>query len=135
MTYALANDVIIRSNLSATDGAKITAESLAAFIADAESEVDSYLSSKYTVPATSNGLLKRITVDLVLKRVNTILHNDLSELTAQVIETNYQQAIADLEKLRDGNITLSGQVQTALPIAVVAASKDDNKYEEGVAVW
>jgi phage gp36-like protein len=78
----------------------IDAEVLAAAIQDAQSEVDAYTSSRYTVPlAVVTDAVKRTTADIARYRL-------YDEKCPDTVRNRYQEAIAFLNAVAGGRATL-----------------------------
>lgn len=101
---------------------------IANIIAEAEGEVDGFLSVAYTTPVNSNGLLESLTLDIAER----ILYKRSSfPAIPEKIKDSYERATGILEKIATGRM--------ALPTTAAAASAtggmtlfdgDEDKYTD-----
>lgn len=76
------------------------AEVLAAAVADADAEIDSYIGARYTLPlATVPPLLSRVARELVR-------YSLFDQRAPEEVRLRYQRAIKLLEGIRDGTVSL-----------------------------
>ena len=80
---------------------------IAAAIADAEAEVNSALSVRYTIPVADSSLLKRIVGDIA----RFLLHDNLA--TAEVRE-RYEDRVKLLDQIASGKRGLAGSTSDAV---------------------
>lgn len=139
MAYAVASDVIERSNISDLDGDRINTASLDNLIEDAESQINGYLSQRYDLDdIVANSFLRSLTVDIVLQRAAEILDLNIDSVLVQRLSTRYDNAIESLEKIRDGAVDLELNTRLAKPVAVQQSNLEDFPNDEfigGTAKW
>ena len=83
--------------------------SLTTAIEDAQSEIDSYLASRYSVPlATPPSVIKRLAGDIA----RYCLHGDNA---TETVQKRYDAAIAFLKNVAAGKATLGLEAQTPAP--------------------
>jgi phage gp36-like protein len=117
MAYAAIGDVLSRykpiTTMVGTHANDITSVEISSqFIADAESFVDAYIGSRYTVPLTAPvpALITQVTADLAI-------FNLAAEKLPRVpdfMQPRYDRALRTLEMLRDGKMTLTGSGVTLI---------------------
>lgn len=114
MAYATADDVIGRykplTTMIGPGTLDVTTVDIASlYIKDAESIVNGYLASKYSVPLTVEALVTDLTSDIAIYR----LCSDKLPRMPDYMEKRYTNAVSMLEMIRDGKMFLTASSQTA----------------------
>ena len=139
MAYAVAADVIERSNIPSLLGDNINEASLTNLIADAESEINGYISQRYVLDdVVVNSFLRSLTVDIVLQRAAEILNLEIESLLVQNLARRYERAIESLEKIRDGAVDLELNERLAKPVAVQQSDLEEfpnDEFKGGSMEW
>jgi phage gp36-like protein len=130
--YAAIEDVTARSNIAIDANSKLTTATINGLIDSAEAQINSYLAKRYTVPATPNQLLKKLTVDLALYDCKPIIDFNLGDIAAQLIVTTHEQSIKTLEAIRDSNQDLPDNTPLTPAIKV---SVDTSLATQGDVAW
>ena len=145
MAYATFTDITKRYNplltMIGTTTQNVTTEDISSiYIFDAEGFVNAYVGAKYTVPvAMPEPIITMLTADIAIYK---ILEDRVPRIP-EFADRRFNNAVATLEKIRDGDMVLSSASQTIIsggdqeawsnnqsyapvftPAAVVAASCD-----------
>lgn len=105
LARALEPDAI--NQLAQDDSGTNTADTarLEAFIEEADSEIDAYISRRYTVPlATVPAMIRRFSTVIV----KWYLHNRRIWTKDENVKGEYEDVIAKLEAIRDGDMDIPG---------------------------
>jgi phage gp36-like protein len=108
MAYATISDIFGRyppiNTMVGTLANEVSSVNISSmYIADAESTVNAYLGSRYTLPLVPEPIITKITTDLAIYDMCV----DRLPRVPEWMQGRYDRAIATLEKLRDGSMILN----------------------------
>jgi phage gp36-like protein len=107
MAYATISDVFKRyqplQTVVGSGGTRVpSADVTSIFIADAESIVNAYLASRYSIPLVAEPLVTMVTADIAIYRIEA----QRLVRTPDFLKDRYTEALSLLVMLRDGEMTL-----------------------------
>lgn len=113
MPYATADDVINRykpiQTMIGTNTLDVTTMDIASvYIADGESMVNAYLSTRYVTPLVNEPLLTSITSDIAIYR----LLSDKAPRIPDFMQKRYENAMALLISIKSGDMVLNASTAT-----------------------
>ncbi len=119
MGYAVQQDLVdrfgdaeLKQLTDRVNGATIDATVVAAALADADAEIDSYLVQRYTLPlSVTPDVLKRVACEVARYR----LYSNQSAEASETVRNNYKDAVAWLRDVAAGRANLDPNSSAALP--------------------
>ncbi|MDP3652422.1 MAG: DUF1320 domain-containing protein [Rhodoferax sp.] len=115
MTYATQSDLVDRfgeaelaQRTNRVDGLTIDTAVLGRALADADAEIDSYLTKRYALPLASTPLvLTRLACDITRYRL-------FDDGTPETVRLRYEDAVSLLRRFSSGDVQLAGVAAAAV---------------------
>jgi phage gp36-like protein len=119
MTYAVQQDLVdrfgdaeLKQLTDRVNGTTIDATVVAAALADAGAEIDSYLVQRYALPLSATpDVLKRVACEIARYR----LYANQSGAASETVRNNYKDAVAWLRDVAAGRANLDPNASAAVP--------------------
>lgn len=112
------------TDLAVTDGAVTAAVKIAAYIENAESEVDAWLGAKYTVPLTTiPRTVKQCVISIAGYHV--MMASTANSEEVEIWRTRYLRAIEWLQAVAKGEIAVDGLTSNSVGGSIIISNADD----------